>query len=310
MIDSTSLGARSSSRATATLRDQPPQSSTRANSQWSPVETAIVVRSWPIATATSPPDVSLSSRRSLERAQQGECLEVDPDDLQAGASARLQVAIDDLTVGDDEEDALPRGAVLALALVEDDVVEHGLVERDRKNLLGAEADRVLELLLVPDSVDLEDAHADPVVRDAEPNAALRKLVELEEALERVAQRIRVADLARDDEAGLERLTERVDQLGRAVVDDVCGCDLGGADLEADELLGALLLPLLPSALSARLRLLRAAASESARLIVDELVLRREDRQGRIGVIRPCLLDGKLFGRVDVFNLACTRRDGR
>ena len=50
----------------------------------------------------------VSRRRSLERAQQGERLEVDPDDLQAGASARLQVAIDDLAVGDDEEDALPR----------------------------------------------------------------------------------------------------------------------------------------------------------------------------------------------------------
>ena len=192
----------------------------------------------------------VSSCRSLERAQQGERLEVDPDDLQAGAPARLQVAIDDLAVGDDEEDALPGRAVLALALVEDDVVEHGLVERDRKNLLGAEADRVLELLLVRDAVDLEDAHADPVVRDTEPNAALRKLVELEEALERVAQRIRVADLAGDDEAGLERLAERVDQLGSAVVDDLCGCDLGGADLEADELLRALLLPLLRGALLA------------------------------------------------------------
>ncbi len=162
------------------------------------------------------------------------------------------------------------GAVLALALVEDDVVEHGLVERDRKDLLGAEADRVLELLLVRDSVDLEDAHADPVVRDTEPNAALRKLVELEEALERVAQRVRVADLAGDDEAGLERLAERVDQLGSAVVDDLRGCDLGGTDLETDELLRALLLPLLRSALLARLRLLRAAAAESARLVVDEL----------------------------------------
>jgi hypothetical protein len=71
-------------------------------------------------------------------------------------------------------------------LVEDDVVEHRLVERNREHLLGTEADGVLELLRIGDALDLEDADADAVVRQTQPNAALRELVQLEEVLEDVA----------------------------------------------------------------------------------------------------------------------------
>ena len=134
-------------------------------------------------------------------------------------------------------------SVLALALVEDDVVEHGLVERDRKHLLGAEADRVLELLRVGDAFDLEDAHADPVVGDAEPNAALRKLVELEEALERVAERVRVADLARDDEARLERLAEDLDSSGAPLLTTCAAAICEAPILRPTSFFDALVLPL-------------------------------------------------------------------
>src|SRR6266545_4513836 len=40
------------------------------------------------------------------------------------------------------------------ALAENLIVEHGLLERDRQRLLCAEADRVVELLLVLDAADL------------------------------------------------------------------------------------------------------------------------------------------------------------
>ena len=241
LIDSTSLGARSSSRAIATFSDQPPQATTRANSQWRPVETAIVVRSWPMATATSAPELeSRSSGASSERRSANASRSM-PTTWRPARRHACEVAVDDLAIGDDEEDALPLGAVLAHLLVEDDVVEHGLVERDREHLLGSEADRVLELQRVGDALDLEDADADAVVGDPEADAALRQLVKLEEALQRVAERLGVANLARDDEARLERLAEDLDELGCAVVDDLRGRELGRADLEADELLRALVL---------------------------------------------------------------------
>ncbi len=51
-----------------------------------------------------------------DRAQQRERLEVDPDDLQAGLAAGEDVAVDELAVGDDEEHAPERLAVLGHAL--------------------------------------------------------------------------------------------------------------------------------------------------------------------------------------------------
>jgi hypothetical protein len=53
LTGSASEGAQSSSRAIATSRVVPPQSSTRVNSHARPSETAKVERSWPIETTTS-----------------------------------------------------------------------------------------------------------------------------------------------------------------------------------------------------------------------------------------------------------------
>ena len=66
-------------------------------------------------------------------------------------------------------------------------------------------------------------------------------MELEEPLERLAERIRIPDLAGDDETRLERLPEDFDELGCSVVDDVRRGDLRRADLQADELLLTLVL---------------------------------------------------------------------
>jgi hypothetical protein len=78
---------------------------------------------------------------------------------------------------------------------------------------GAEADGVLELLLVGDPRDLEDAHADPVARDAEANALARKPVLAEEGTENVREQLGLAQLAADDEAGVELGARDLDELG-------------------------------------------------------------------------------------------------
>src|SRR5205085_12476070 len=122
---------------------------------------------------------------------------------------------------------------LGLRLAEDAVVEDGLLDRDRERLLRAEADRVPELLRVDDADDVERPNADPVARDAEPDAAPRELVLAEERLERLGERLRVAQLAGNDDAGVERLARELEELRLAVVRDARGSQAGRADLEAD-----------------------------------------------------------------------------
>ena len=190
------------------------------NSQTRPSETANVERSCPTETATSAPRSAprVESCGARDGAQERERLEVDADDLQAGLAAGVHVAVDELAVGDDEEHSPERLAVLGDALGEHLVVEHGLLERDRQHLLRAEADRVRELLRVLDAGHLERAHADPVVGDAEPDAALGQLVLGEERLQCDRERLRVAQLAVDDDAVVER---RCARPGRARVTRRC-----------------------------------------------------------------------------------------
>ena len=171
-------------------------------------------------------------------AQQRERFEVDPDDLEARLAAGIDVAVDKLAVGDDEQHAPQRLAVLGDALGENLVVEHRLLERDWQHLLGAEANRVRKLLGILDPSHLERAHADPVVGDAEPHAALRQLVLGEERLERDGESLGVAQLAVDDDAVVEGGARRLEELGNLAVTHQGGRDLGATDLESDELLAA------------------------------------------------------------------------
>ena len=197
-------------------------------------------RSCPTETATSAPRSAAAALdvRRRDGAQQREGLEVDPDDLEPRLAAGVDVAVDELAVGDDEEHAPQRLAVLGHALGEHLVVEHRLLERDRQHLLRTEADRVRELLRILDPGHLERADADPVVGDPEPHAALRQLVGGEERLQRHRERLGIAQLAVDDDPVLERDAGGLDELGRLGVADPRSGDLGAADLEADELLAA------------------------------------------------------------------------
>src|SRR5207253_7952771 len=60
-----------------------------------------------------------------------------------------------------------------------------------------------------------------------------------ELLQRRGERVRVAELPADDDAGVERLARNLQQLGCAVVGNACGRELRRADLQSDEALRAL-----------------------------------------------------------------------
>ena len=175
----------------------------------------------------------LAPRRS-HCTQQRERFQVDADELDAGLATRGDVAVDELAVGNDEQYALHRLAFLVLRLPEDLVVEHRLLDLDREGLLCAEANRVLELLRVVDADDLERAHADAVVRNAEPDVALRQLVRLEERAQDLCEDIRLAQLAADDDPRLDLLPRELHELGAPVVLHPRRRDLRRADLQSDE----------------------------------------------------------------------------
>src|SRR6185295_5460583 len=171
-----------------------------------------------------------------ESAQQRERLEVDAGQPDPGLLAGGHVALDEVAVGDDEQNSVLLLALVVDALAEQLVVEHGVLERDRERLLGAEVNGVLELLRVVDPAELEHADTDAVARDPEPHALTRKLVFAEERLQRGRERVGLAELTADDDALVERGAGHLDDLGGAVVDDArCG-ELRCADLETDDLL--------------------------------------------------------------------------
>ena len=100
--------------------------------------------------------------------------------------------------------------------------------------VGSEPDRVRELPLVLDPVDVEAADANAIRGQAEPDAAPRQLVLCEEPVERPCERGDVAHLAADDDAGRERAARHLGEAGGAVVDDPRRGELGGTHLQADE----------------------------------------------------------------------------
>src|SRR5579871_2085482 len=176
--------------------------------------------------------VAIGGRR--DGAEQGERLEVDPRERQAGAAASLDVALDELTVRDDEQNAPQRLASVGLPFAENAVVEHRLVERDRQRLLRAEANGVEELILVVDRGQLDAPDADSAAGDAEPDAPAREVVLLEERAQRIRERVRVAKLAVGDDPMRERGACELLERGAAVVRNARRGDLRAADLQPDD----------------------------------------------------------------------------
>ena len=168
--------------------------------------------------------------------QKREGFQVDADELDSGLLAGDDVAVDEIAIGDDEQDAPGDSSLVVRFLAENVPIDHGLVDRNRQSLVGAEKDRVLELLDVVNPADLEDPDADAVVRDPEPNVLARKLGVLEERLQRICESLRVTKLAADDDPGRELLPGELHELGRPVVANLRSCQLRSADLETGDAL--------------------------------------------------------------------------
>jgi len=115
-------------------------------------------------------------------------------------------------------------------------VEHGVVERDRDELLGLEADRAREIGIGHGrEVDGADDH--PRSGDADPDLALLQAELAPQALDRGGDRAGVEDLAL-----AHRVEGQCDLAERAEGDGVVELDVGdahgvGADVEADDTTG-------------------------------------------------------------------------
>ena len=105
---SASAASTSSARSMAAVTRAPPQSRTLANSQRRPSETATVVRSCPIETATRAASARspVLERLAADGAQQGEGLDVDADELDLRRGASGCEAVDEVAVGDGEQHAV------------------------------------------------------------------------------------------------------------------------------------------------------------------------------------------------------------
>src|SRR5207237_2036209 len=134
-----------------------------------------------------------------------------------------------------------------------------------------------------------------------PDAAASQLAPAEDRRQRLGERVRVAQLAADHDARLERLAGDLEELRTAVVGDPGRRELGGADLQADEPLRS---PPLARRIGAagprglRLRTERELPLEQR--LLDLLGLRRFRglrlrRSLRLAAERDLLLEDRLLG---------------
>ena len=137
--------------------------------------------------------------------------------------------LDGVAAGAHDDDAHP-AAFAVVDTLEHVVVQHRLLERHRKLLLGLEADRGLELLLVVDRRQLEHAESDLLAGDAEPDA-LGQVVLLEEGLDAVGEPVDVDDLTLVEEAGAEGLGGRPHERGLSIAAEFGGGEEAGLDVE-------------------------------------------------------------------------------
>ena len=171
----------------------------------------------------------------MQRADHGEGREVDALGLQTCGAQGGEHALDHLAARRDEQDALaPRGPVADD--VELLVVEDGVIERHRKLVLRVEAHRRVELLGVLEVGQLDDAHDDLLIGQADANALVEALVLAIERPQRVRQALDVGDLAVADDPRLEQSEGRRLDAQAAVDRHGGGHDAGGVDVEADEVL--------------------------------------------------------------------------
>ena len=151
-----------------------------------------------------------------------------PSTAQAGVLRRGDQAVDHVAADGDDHDARARagGGVDRAERLE---VEHRLVDRHRDVVRRADAHGLLERLVVGEHRQVERAHDDALVRDAEAHARA-EVVLGEERAQLVGERGRVRDLAVTQDAG--RSCGHGALLDRELAVDV---DLGGGEVARIEL---------------------------------------------------------------------------
>ena len=167
-----------------------------------------------------------------KRADHAESGVVDPDRPDAGDRERLENLPDHVPARRDGDDVDLALAVLVRRVADDLPVEDRLVERHRDVVLSLEADGGLELVAVVDCGKAHRADRHPLVCDADADVA-RELLAGEELLDRLAERLRVGDLALAEDSGSERHDAAAHDLGRAVDAHFGRGDAAGLDVEAD-----------------------------------------------------------------------------
>ena len=140
---------------------------------------------------------------AVQRADRREGGEVDALGLQPGGAQRREDALDHLAACRDEQHAL----ATARGVVDDGerlVVEHRVLERHRKLVLRLEAHGGLELLGVLEVGQVDDAHDDLLVGEADADALVQALVLAVQRPQGLGQAVDVGDLAVADDPRLER----------------------------------------------------------------------------------------------------------
>jgi hypothetical protein len=114
-----------------------------------------------------------------------------------------------------------------------------VLERHGKLVLRVEAHGRLDLLGVLEVGQVDDAHDDLLVGQADADALVEALVGPVERAQCVGETVDVGDLAVADDPRLERHDADVLHAHPAVDGNGGGHDAGGVDVEPDEGLGAL-----------------------------------------------------------------------
>jgi hypothetical protein len=174
-----------------------------------------------------------------QRAHHAEGGEVDALELQPGLAGGGHEPLDHLAADRDDHHARAR-AGRGVDDAERLEVDDGLVHRHRDVVGRLLLDRRGEALGVLDHGQVERAHDDPLVGDAEAHAP-RQVVGLEELAKRLGQGGRVGGLAVPQDAGPQR-DDRALLDGHAAVDlHFGGGDVAGVEVEPDDGGGALIL---------------------------------------------------------------------
>ena len=168
---------------------------------------------------------------TVEGADHRERRQVHADGPQSGLARRVEQPLDHVAArgDDDHAGALPLGGVDDAERV---VLEHRLLKRHRDVVGRLEADGGADLLRPLERRQIERAHDDALVGDAQADA-LAELVGGEQVAQRRRESLDVDDLAVADDAG--------GQLGaRGALDryvagpGLDGGDVAGFDVEADD----------------------------------------------------------------------------